>query len=152
METDPRGQLGGLDTTDSVRKRMAAESHAFRCSVCSKTNLEIISEREVAAAETALEERTKGEVEIPPELKMGWKDELAPSTQDTEASQPSQPSQSSVATTQPATSSPAPLPAMQRQQPRPRQVTGDGVPRWLDQLIMALVVILAGLVINRVFN
>lgn len=73
METDARGQLGGLETTDVVRQRLANESSTFKCSSCGKTNGEIIQE---------CEERAKGasssaqEVEVPKELNMGWRDEM----------------------------------------------------------------------------
>jgi ubiquitin-conjugating enzyme E2 J1 len=153
METDPRGQLGGLDTTDGLRKRMAAESPAFRCLACNKTNREIINECEAAVAETALEERAKTDVAIPPELKMAWKDEMGRAVDGPRPSRPSQPVQPSAPLPTPPTpaASTAPTHAVQ-EQPRLRQVVAEGVPRWLDQVIMALVVVLAGLVINRVFN
>ena len=74
METDPRGQLGGLETTEDVRKRLAAESSSFKCPTCGKTNSEIIKECEERAQEVA--SSSQQEVEIPKELNMGWKDEL----------------------------------------------------------------------------
>ncbi|EON98666.1 putative ubiquitin-conjugating enzyme protein [Phaeoacremonium minimum UCRPA7] len=76
METDPKGQLGGLDTSDAVRRRLANESGAFRCSACGKTNAEIIKECEDAAKEASDEAGPSAEVEIPKDLKMGWRDEM----------------------------------------------------------------------------
>jgi ubiquitin-conjugating enzyme E2 J1 len=78
METDPKGQLGGLETNDAVRRRLAVESHSFRCSTCGKTNLEIIQdcERDSKTASSSGDPATV-EVEIPSELKMAWKDEMA---------------------------------------------------------------------------
>ncbi|KAK0616080.1 ubiquitin-conjugating enzyme/RWD-like protein [Bombardia bombarda] len=65
METDANGQLGGLETTEAVRRRLAAESGAFKCGVCcSRTNAEI------------MEDKVAVEVEVPKELKMGWRDEM----------------------------------------------------------------------------
>lgn len=77
METDPRGQLGGLETSDAVRKRHATASHLFKCPTCAKTNIEIIKECEESAKAIADSSKPTAEVEIPSELKMGWKDEMA---------------------------------------------------------------------------
>lgn len=73
METDARGQLGGLETTDAVRQRLANESPAFKCAICGKTNGEIIKECEERAKEAS---SSAQEVEIPKELNMGWRDEM----------------------------------------------------------------------------
>ena len=74
METDPKGQLGGLDTSDAVRRRLAAESRAWRCPVCARSNAAIIDDaaREAAAAPGS----SSAEVTVPAELKMGWRDEM----------------------------------------------------------------------------
>ncbi|KAH6686145.1 ubiquitin-conjugating enzyme [Plectosphaerella plurivora] len=73
METDPRGQLGGLEATDGIRERHATASHSYRCPACAKTNVEILQESaELAKASEA----AAADVEIPPELKLGWKDEM----------------------------------------------------------------------------
>ena len=81
METDSKGQLGGLDTTDAVRKRLATESRGWRCSACGgRTNEDIIKECEIAAkaaeAEAGEGSSKASEVEVPPELSMGFKDEM----------------------------------------------------------------------------
>ncbi|KAF6815847.1 ubiquitin-conjugating enzyme [Colletotrichum sojae] len=77
METDPRGQLGGLETSDAVRRRHATVSHSFKCPTCAKTNIEIIKECEESAKAIVGSSNSTAEVEIPSELKMGWKDEMA---------------------------------------------------------------------------
>lgn len=76
METDPKGQLGGLDATDAVRRRMATESRAWKCQACGKTNEEIIRECEEAAKEHQGEGERQPDVEVPSDLKMGWRDEM----------------------------------------------------------------------------
>jgi ubiquitin-conjugating enzyme E2 J1 len=82
METDPKGQLGGLDASDAVRRRLAAESGRFRCAACGgRTNTEIMATCEedarVADEERAAQGREKSaEVEVPSDLKMGWRDEM----------------------------------------------------------------------------
>jgi ubiquitin-conjugating enzyme E2 J1 len=74
MVTDPKGQLGGLETSDAVRRRLASESHIFRCSTCGKSNAEIIRECEESSKASI---SASEEIEIPAELKMGWKDEIS---------------------------------------------------------------------------
>ena len=77
MESDPRGQLGGLEATDAIRRRHAQASQSYQCPTCAKTNAEIIKECEES---TKAGEASK-EVEVPSELKMGWKDEMGKPTE-----------------------------------------------------------------------
>lgn len=81
METDVKGQLGGLEAGEAVRRRMAAESAAWRCGVCcgGKNNAEILQECEERVREMGGGEEGGGkreEVKVPEELKMGWRDEM----------------------------------------------------------------------------
>lgn len=84
METDPKGQLGGLDTSEAVRRRLAGESRAWRCAGCGgRTNEDIIKECEEAAKAAEAEEAEGGggsskskDVEVPTELKLGFRDEM----------------------------------------------------------------------------
>ena len=88
METDARGQLGGLDTSDQIRRSLAAESRSWRCAVCAHSNEEILRECEERCKELEAENPGEGssdgagrgkEVEIPAELKMGFRDEMGKS-------------------------------------------------------------------------
>lgn len=74
METDARGQLGGLDTTEDVRRRLARESRSFKCVTCARSNADIISESEKQANESC--SLSKNLVQVPTELSMGWRDEM----------------------------------------------------------------------------
>ncbi|KAI0835318.1 UBC-like protein [Hypoxylon sp. FL0890] len=77
METDARGQLGGLDTSEAVRRKLAVESKSWKCAVCGKSNGEIIAECEERCKELdAQNEGKRKEVEVPAELKMGFRDEM----------------------------------------------------------------------------
>jgi len=77
METDARGQLGGLETTDAVRRRLAGESGGYKCGACGRTNAEIMKGCEEAAKEhEATSAGAVAEVEVPKELKMGFRDEM----------------------------------------------------------------------------
>lgn len=73
MVTDARGQVGGYDTTEAVRKRLASESRSFKCATCGETNESIIKASEERAKET---ETAAEEVQVPEELNLGFKDEM----------------------------------------------------------------------------
>ncbi|KAI2615856.1 UBC-like protein [Hypoxylon sp. NC1633] len=76
METDARGQLGGLDATDAARRGLAVESQAWRCGACNRTNSEIIAESEARAQEADDDSRRKKDEEVPAELEMGFRDDM----------------------------------------------------------------------------
>jgi ubiquitin-conjugating enzyme E2 J1 len=196
METDARGQLGGLETTDVVRKRLAAESPAFKCAICGKTNGQIIQECEERTKESS---STAQEIEVPKDLNMGWRDEMEAknkSTANTEMtaddaesaelaegfvqtvpppnslesvpastsdqSTPRPPSDIRLPT--PTRTTPLPAAAAAATVPAPEPVVGvaappqparrasdDGVPLWLDRLIVVMVVLLVALVLKILF-
>jgi ubiquitin-conjugating enzyme E2 J1 len=73
METDAKGQLGGLECTDDMRRRMAKASQSWKCPSCGKTNQEILAACEEAAKNA---DSVKPDEEVPKELKMGWRDEM----------------------------------------------------------------------------
>lgn len=206
METDPKGQLGGLEMPDAVRRRMAAESKSWRCNGCGgRTNEEIIRECEEAANAAAEEAGSSSgaqkEVEVPAELKMGFRDEMekaaaaaaataavagggatvppsgpnieavAPADDDSETAELAEGFVQTVPRTQtdlsagaarpgqtvPQPTRTVPLPngtnnntpgvqGLQQQQRQPIQ--DDGVPRWIDRVIAALVVCLVGMILK----
>lgn len=71
METDAKGQLGGLECSESMRRRMADESRSWKCPSCGKSNEEILNECAQAASESERVEEA-----VPKELRMGWRDEM----------------------------------------------------------------------------
>jgi ubiquitin-conjugating enzyme E2 J1 len=76
MDTDAKGQLGGIECSAQARKKMAAESGAYKCPVCAKSNADIIKEREEAAAVQEAKEGKKKEETVPEELRLAYRDEL----------------------------------------------------------------------------
>ncbi|KAK4238499.1 hypothetical protein C8A03DRAFT_33482 [Achaetomium macrosporum] len=182
METDVKGQLGGLEAGEQVRRRLAAESVGWRCGVCcgGKTNGEILGECEERAKEMAGQGAGVEEVKVPEELKMGWRDEMegqkkkgkeregegesedeesarlaegfvrtTPVPVDpgsTEAGQrtagASAASPAARLVAEPNPPQPVAGPALQQIQPR----VAEDVPAWLDQLIIAVAVLLAAVV------
>lgn len=78
METDAKGQLGGLECTKEERARLATSSQNWKCSVCQKSNKEILDESSEAAKVKAEEEgegSVRKEEEVPKEMKIGYTDE-----------------------------------------------------------------------------
>lgn len=178
METDARGQLGGLETTEAVRRRLATESHAFRCSACGRTNADIITECEAAAKEHEGEGGSAAEVEVPSELKMGFRDEMEKAAAagggaaalDLESAELAE----GFVQTAPLPV-PAPAPLLPRAgagegmlqptrtvplpNPQPRaieraalqqqaRVSNAGVPAWIDRLIMVVGVLLVAMLVK----
>ncbi|EKG20435.1 hypothetical protein MPH_02245 [Macrophomina phaseolina MS6] len=147
MDTDAKGQVGGIDSTEAARKKMASESGAYRCASCAKTNAEIMREREELAKEAEAEEGKRKEEEVPEELRLAYREDLAKeegaqaessgasaaksattsaqqgAEQSTPAETPSSPSGTPAAAAQAAPPSPAPgapaVPAPTRTIPAP---------------------------------
>jgi ubiquitin-conjugating enzyme E2 J1 len=195
METDPRGQLGGLDASDAARRKFAADSRAWRCPACARRNDDIMAECVAAANEAG---GGAAEVAVPSDLKMGWRDEMgnqkeaakaAEGSEDAESarlaegfvqtapsppsppeavpvSAPARPGQgvpqptrtvplpgarphphtANMAAVQPA----APVTAL-RQAVRARP-SGEAVPLWIDRMIVAVSVVLAGMVLKMMYR
>lgn len=74
METDARGQLGGLETTEEVRRRLARQSGSFRCPTCGRSNVDIIADSAKRCEESS--SPPPDDVQVPAELSMGWRDEM----------------------------------------------------------------------------
>ncbi|PSN65789.1 UBC-like protein [Corynespora cassiicola Philippines] len=68
-----RGQVGGIEMPDAVRKRLADESARWTCPTCAKCNADIMKEREELVKESGGEARPD---ELPEELRLAYRDEL----------------------------------------------------------------------------
>lgn len=79
MDTDAKGQVGGIDSTEAARKKMAGESGAYRCAACGgRSNAEIMREREELAREAEGEGKQEEEEEaVPEELRLAYREDLA---------------------------------------------------------------------------
>ncbi|KAK8100024.1 ubiquitin-conjugating enzyme [Apiospora kogelbergensis] len=88
METDAQGQIGGLNSADAVRRRLAVESRGWACAACGgRSNEDILREVEAECQRLDAEEqgakdekRRREEVEVPAELRMGFRDEMMAKT------------------------------------------------------------------------
>ncbi|POR33963.1 Ubiquitin-conjugating enzyme E2 J1 [Tolypocladium paradoxum] len=180
METDARGQLGGLDTTDAVRRRLAQESGSFRCATCGRSNTDLIAESEKRAAEAS--SSAADDVQVPQELSMGWRDEMEAkkAAKDDEGSDAAELAEGFVQTA--PTAAPSTSTSTNQLQPRRSPVTNDApaaaqtaaqtaatpittqvtvtaprpqhddVPLWIDRAIVALVILLAALLLKVLFG
>lgn len=173
MDTDAKGQLGGIECEAEARRKMAGESRAFTCGVCARSNESILREREEAAREVAGEKR---EEEVPAELRLAYRDELgkgegekgkenanSEAGADVKAggkgkekevdAEPSAASSSSV----PLTTSPPPvIPApnrtvpVQAQAPNPRSVRRESSLAWIDACIYGVLAALLFMLLRKV--
>ncbi|KAI1437318.1 ubiquitin-conjugating enzyme/RWD-like protein [Xylaria sp. CBS 124048] len=182
METGAGGQIGGLDTSDAVRTRLAASSRSWRCAVCAHTNEEIIAESEERCRKTG-ESAQAEEVEIPAELRMGFRDEMektgaadegvreeAESADLAEGFVQTVPERihdapvpiAAVPPPRPVPRAPTPIPTTRVPLPnpvgvraQPQQTPTDlqvGVPPWLDYAIMALVMMLVAIILKVILR
>ncbi|KAH9865977.1 hypothetical protein J1614_008541 [Plenodomus biglobosus] len=77
MDTDAKGQLGGIECSKEARERMARDSGAWRCGGCGKSNAEIMKEREALVADMADKEGApRADDAVPEELRLAYRDEL----------------------------------------------------------------------------
>ncbi|KAI9845503.1 MAG: hypothetical protein M1837_004842 [Sclerophora amabilis] len=87
MDQEAKGQLGGLDCDEGFRKRLAKESRGWKCSGCGgKTNEEVMREVAGDPGEQDKQGKEAQEVEIPQELRMGYKDEIGAKKEETKDS------------------------------------------------------------------
>jgi ubiquitin-conjugating enzyme E2 J1 len=170
MDTDAKGQLGGIECSKEAREKMAKESHAWKCSACAKSNAEVMKEREVLVQEIEDTEGKRKEEEIPEELRLAYRDELdkqagegsaadkgkvvdAPS-QDTPTAPPAIPAPAppAVNTVTPAPLAPIPRPTRTVQAPavqQPAQRSPDRSIVLIDTFIYGIVAALLFMVLKK---
>lgn len=161
MDTDAKGQVGGIDTDESVKKRLAKESISFKCATCGRSNEQIMKERQEAVKEMGEMKNTKNEEDVPAELRLAYREDLAqgeaskaqqsstPTPTATTPSQPRPPSQpASVASTsqiqqplEPATVAPL----------APQQIAraNNDVPGWIDKAIYGVAIALILMILRQ---
>jgi ubiquitin-conjugating enzyme E2 J1 len=76
MDTDAKGQIGGIECSKEARQRMAQESNAWKCSTCGKSNAEVMKERQEMVDEIEAKEGKRKDEEVPEELRLAYRDEL----------------------------------------------------------------------------
>jgi ubiquitin-conjugating enzyme E2 J1 len=151
MDTDAKGQLGGMYASEEVRRRFAGQSSGWRCGACGKSNVEVMAGQDRAVEEAGGDKK----VEVVPEgLRLAYREDLGKQG-DGNAAEGSAavgtgatPASSAVPSTiAPTRTVPAHAVAAQVQRPAARQ--DDGIPAWIDKAIMGIVAVLAALVWAR---
>ncbi|KAI5359157.1 Putative ubiquitin-conjugating enzyme E2, ubiquitin-conjugating enzyme/RWD [Septoria linicola] len=166
MDTDAKGQVGGMDASEEVRRRLAGQSVKARCAACGKTNEEIMAEQDEAVKEAGGE--SKKEV-VPDELRLAYREDLGKSKEGAgeaangAAVQPtaSAPSPASAPQTSeaqpaqrpaPAVQVPAPTPTVPAAQQRLAQPPQEEVPAWIDKAIYGIIILLAFILWQKVMG
>ncbi|KAF2822003.1 UBC-like protein, partial [Ophiobolus disseminans] len=112
MDTDAKGQIGGIECSKEARQRMAQESNAWKCSACAKSNADIMKERQELVDEIEAKEGKRKDEEVPEELRLAYREDL--SNKESESAQVDKGKGKAIDTAQqtaasiPATALPAP--------------------------------------------
>jgi ubiquitin-conjugating enzyme E2 J1 len=76
MDTDAKGQIGGIECSKDARERMARDSGAWKCPSCGKSNADVMQARDELVKEIEAKEGKRKEAEVPEELRLAYRDEL----------------------------------------------------------------------------
>lgn len=170
MDTDAKGQLGGIECSRDARERMAKDSGAWKCAGCAKSNAEIMQEREELVKEIEEKEGKRKDEQVPEELRLAYRDELGKEGEEDKkvdkgkqrAVESSAKAASSASPSKPAPA--APVTAPSRPAPtvpivRPTRITTAPPPQqvaqrspdlaWIDTCIYGVVVALLFMVLKR---
>jgi ubiquitin-conjugating enzyme E2 J1 len=139
MDTDAKGQLGGLECEDGARRDMAARSRRWRCAVCGKSNEHILEGQELDQAAGK-----SNEAAVPDGLRLAYREDL--SAKSSKAVEPST-TASSATQERPSVQATGQRPAVvARRRGRQSQDT------WLDKAIYAIAALLAILVVRKLVS
>jgi len=167
MDTNARGQLGGMEASDEVRKRMAGKSVGWKCLVCGKANGDVMREQEEAAKQKG-DCDTKNEEQVPGDLRLAYREDLNKTNGQSEALSRTEAASSTHGSAQAkpqprqveavaAGSYPQPVDptthGMREQAPeqvqRPHRQPVDEIPAWIDKAIYGIVIALIFLIYRR---
>lgn len=100
MDTDAKGQVGGVDANREVREGFARQSRSWKCAACGegKSNEEIMRavEKGLLSEGGDVEEKRR-EDKVPDELRLGYRDELGKADEAPEAGTVAPPTQTADA-------------------------------------------------------
>lgn len=149
MDTDVKGQVGGLQANEEARKKYAKASAEWTCGSCRKTNRVIMREREEACRE--LGDKGKEEV-VPEELRLAYREDLVAEEKKAvervrEHGDPAVAAASPTpATPSRTTDAPGPQRTALQQARRPADDA------WIDKAIYAIVALLVLLIARKVLQ
>ncbi|KAK5167480.1 uncharacterized protein LTR77_007179 [Saxophila tyrrhenica] len=153
MDTDAKGQLGGMDASEEVRRKLAGQSRGWKCGACGgRSNEEIMRDLEERVEKEGAEAGKKEE-EVPEGLRLAYREELKGEVQPRkEGEQSVAAATSGNVSSADATTSAVAVPAAQ-QQPAPTATVlpaqrlqqrappghDEGVPPWIDKAIYGII-------------
>lgn len=158
MDEGAKGQVGGLEASTEVRRRLAGSSRSWKCAGCGVVNEEVMKEQERLFEEKGGETHGREQEVVPEGLRLGYREDLG-STKDVDVSQKLAASSTAALASDkdsiPSSTStpelPAPVTGAQSapapQQPRAQAQTD--VPAWIDKAIFAILGLLLVLVLRR---
>lgn len=148
MDTDVKGQVGGLQADDNARKRFAKTSVEWTCGACRKSNKVIMKEREEACKESDATGVEKKEDVVPEELRLAYREDLAAGSEKEVKEAVDRSMEQSAEVTTASTSSTQSLSSTATPQARaPRRQSDDA---WIDKAIYTVAALLALLVARKV--
>lgn len=147
MDTDVKGQVGGLQCDEAGRRQFAVQSREWMCPGCRKNNKVIMDERDEECKLAAVEGKEKKEEVVPQELRLAYREDLAASSGESKGGRevthtPAAQEQSS----QPM-DSPSGLATVQAPRRPPTRSSSDDA--WIDKAIYAVAALLAILVARK---
>ena len=170
MDTDAKGQLGGIECSRDARERMAKDSGAWKCAGCAKSNADIMQEREELVKEVEEKEGKRKDEQVPEELRLAYRDELGKegeedkkmdkgkqravesSAEVASSASPSEPAVAAAPTipTRPTPAAPVVRPTRRMPAHPPQQVAQRSPDlAWIDTCIYGIVVALLFMVLKR---
>lgn len=163
MDTDAKGQLGGMDAGEAVRRKMARESREWRCGSCGRVNAEVMREQEDAAAG----EEGRKEEEVPEQLRLAFREDLGKGKVVEKGEGNGAVVEGAGAVTAVNTAAPAlvvpqapvpavtttiPAPTVQVQQRRAPVAHQEDIPAWIDKAIIGIVFAIIAILWLRFFG
>ena len=165
MDTDAKGQLGGMDAGEAVRRKLARESREWRCVGCGRGNSEVMREMEEAAGG---EEGRKEEV-VPEQLRLAFREDLGKGKGEEKGegdgagvvesagvaagvdAAAAVPAPVVPQAPVPTATTTIPVPAVQVQQRRAPVAHQEDVPAWIDKAIIGVVFAIIAILWLRFF-
>jgi ubiquitin-conjugating enzyme E2 J1 len=150
MDTDVKGQVGGLQCDEAGRRQFAVQSREWVCPVCRKSNKAIMEEREEECRRAVAEGKEKKEDVVPEELRLAYREDLAAGGGENKnnrdnAHRPAARERSSQPTNSPTVMTG--LATTQAPRRPPAHTSSDDA--WIDKAIYAVAALLAILVARK---
>ncbi|KAF2431179.1 UBC-like protein [Tothia fuscella] len=160
MDTDAKGQLGGLQCDDDARRAIAKRSPEFTCPTCQRSNRVIMEERAEEVRKLAEDGKEVKEEVVPEELRLAYRESLGPPAAGDTKGAVDRPDakaasevQSNVAQVEPSQTQHVQTGIAQPVQLQPaRPLPRASQDRWVDLAIYGIAAVLALLVARKMLS